>query len=243
MGWLQFVDSNSINTRYVKICSIWRRNKGPCEHLSFALYRGMSMWTRKLRLSTLTLKNIQPMSAQKFISRIRKLSQNVLNKNFNFLHFFGNSFPENGKNHIEWIISQFFSWISFSHLSEYIVISIFMYFMLSTLLAKISSVVGRENNNKKGRKYIFRQDIKFFELLVFLYYSTIADTDAEKNFLFFPSIFAIFSYCVGLIEIRDKAIWIHYRNMTINYQFPCNIFQLQPSFSNPHSTATLKFRQ
>lgn len=26
---------------------------------------------------------------------------------------------------------------------------------------------------------------------------------------------------------KKKAIWIHYWNMTINYQFPCNIFQLR----------------
>lgn len=31
---------------------------------------------------------------------------------------------------------------------------------------------------------------------------------------------------------EDKAIWIHYWNMTINYQFPCNIFSIETFGAN-----------
>lgn len=95
--------------------------------------------------------------------------------------------------------------------SEYIVISIFMLYFLSL----VASMRGGWKVNTMSC-----QDIKFLSWAIsYPPYTMMVGLDetAVANF------FILWGYTKNW----DKAIWIHYWNMTINYQFPSNIFQLQ----------------
>lgn len=114
--------------------------------------------------------------------------------------------------HIEWIISQFL-FLEIERVSEYIVISIFMLYFF--IFSRSSSMRGGWKVNRMSC-----QDIKFLSWAISSPPFKICDGLDETAV-------ANFFILWGYTKNWDKAIWIHYWNMTINYQFPRNIFQLQ----------------